>query len=152
MAPGVTTMAMTRQAPTVCSAATVQAESSVKNRIFSSAGVEADGAGMALVEEGDHQVLPLQSRIGERDRGDDRDLDHVLVGDGEDVAEHDGLDVDRGRPDRRPSSRPSANSAVKTRPITASSRSRECCLTKCMPPAARRPAKNAPTAKGAPRM
>ena len=35
MAPGVTTIAMTRQAPTVCKAATVQALSSVKNRPLS---------------------------------------------------------------------------------------------------------------------
>ncbi len=49
-------------------------------------------------------------------------------------------------------SSPSANSAVKTSPITASSRSRDLCLTNCMPSAARMPAKNAPTAKGAPRI
>ncbi len=49
-------------------------------------------------------------------------------------------------------SKPSANSDVKTRPITASSRNRECCLTKVMPIDARMPAKNAPTANGNPRM
>ena len=47
-------------------------------------------------------------------------------------------------------SRPSANSVVNTRPMTASSRKREFSLTNCMPPAARIPAKNAPTANGAP--
>ena len=34
----------------------------------------------------------MKTRMSERDAGDDRDLDDVLVGDGEDVAEHDGLD------------------------------------------------------------
>ena len=47
-------------------------------------------------------------------------------------------------------SSPSANNVVKTRPITASSRSRVCCLTKLMASAARMPAKKAPTANGAP--
>ena len=45
-------------------------------------------------------------------------------------------------------SSPSANSEVKTRPITASSRNRVCCLTKPMPIEARMPAKNAPRANG----
>ncbi len=48
--------------------------------------------------------------------------------------------------------RPSANSDVNTSPITASSRSRVCCLTKFMPSEARMPAKNAPIANGAPRI
>ena len=39
MAPGVTTMAMTRHAPTVCKAATVDAASSVKNSILRAVGV-----------------------------------------------------------------------------------------------------------------
>ena len=39
MAPGVTTMAITRKAPTVIRAATVQALSSVKNRTFSRRGL-----------------------------------------------------------------------------------------------------------------
>ena len=47
-------------------------------------------------------------------------------------------------------SRPSANNEVKTRPITASSRSRVCCLTNAMPSDARMPAKKAPTANGKP--
>ena len=46
-------------------------------------------ARMALVEEGDHQVLPLERQDRERDGGDDRDLHDVLVGDRQDVAEHD---------------------------------------------------------------
>ncbi len=50
------------------------------------------------------------------------------------------------------SNRPSANSEVNTSPITASSRRRECWRTKAMPSEARMPVKNAPIAKGKPRM
>ena len=47
-------------------------------------------------------------------------------------------------------SSPSANKVVNTSPITASSRSRVCALTKVMASAARMPAKKAPMANGAP--
>jgi hypothetical protein len=35
---------------------------------------------VVLVEEGDHQVLPLQQQDGERDAADDDELQRVLVG------------------------------------------------------------------------
>ncbi len=41
------------------------------------------------------------ARMASETAGDDRDLNDVFVGDRQDVAEHDGLDADRGRPDRR---------------------------------------------------
>ena len=39
--------------------------------------VEADGAGVVLVEEGDHQVLPLHQQHGQRDEADDGELQRV---------------------------------------------------------------------------
>jgi hypothetical protein len=52
VAPGVTTMAITRNAPTVCSAATVQADSRVKNTIRSRLVFSPSERALVLVEEG----------------------------------------------------------------------------------------------------
>ena len=78
MAPGVTTMAMTRKAPTVSSRRRWRAESSTKKTAFSEVGAQADRAGVVLVEEGDHQVLPLGEQHGQRDEADDGQLQRVL--------------------------------------------------------------------------
>ena len=40
--------------------------------------IEPDRAGVALVEEDDHQVLPLDEQHGERDEADDGELQRVL--------------------------------------------------------------------------
>ena len=60
--------------------------------------VQAHAACMGLIEEDDQQILPLQQQHGQRDGADDDQLQHVARRDGQDVAQHDGLDVDaRGR-------------------------------------------------------
>src|SRR5690606_21081501 len=58
--------------------------------------IEADGAGMALIEEGDHEILPDDGHDRQGDHGDDDQLQRVRGGDGEDIAHDDGLDVHRG--------------------------------------------------------
>ena len=85
-------MAMTRQAPTVCSAATVQALSSVKNITFSSVVLRPMLRAWLSSKKVTIRSFHLKTMTSERDGGDDRDLHHVLVGDRQDVAEHDGLD------------------------------------------------------------
>ena len=78
MAPGVTTMAMTRKAPTVCSAATVEADKQREEQHLQAGRVEADRAGVGLVEEDDHQVLPLHQQDRQRHAADDGELQRVL--------------------------------------------------------------------------
>ena len=58
VAPGVTTIAMTRNAPTVCSAATVEADSSVKNSTLSASARSPIERAWLSSEEHRHQVLP----------------------------------------------------------------------------------------------
>jgi hypothetical protein len=78
VAPGVTTSAITRNAPTVCIAATVEAASSVKNTILQQVVRMPMVARMALVEEHQHQILPDQRQHRQRDRADDDQLQRVV--------------------------------------------------------------------------
>ena len=77
---------------------------------------------MAFVEEHRQQVFPHQAQDQQRNADDDFHLQHVFIGDAEDIAEDDRLYVDRGLSDTI--SRPTAKKVEKIKPMMASSRSR----------------------------
>jgi hypothetical protein len=93
-------MAMTRNAPTVCKAATQEADSREEHQP-QAAGAQADRALRALSsKKAAIRSFHFISRIAKRDKADDRQLQRVGRRDGQDVAHHDGLHVDRHRRDR----------------------------------------------------
>ncbi|OMP11039.1 hypothetical protein COLO4_04069 [Corchorus olitorius] len=63
-------------------------------------GIETAGARLALVEEYQQQVAPLEQQHQQGDGGDSQQLATGLGGNGQDVAEDDGLDVHRHRRQR----------------------------------------------------
>ena len=49
---------------------------------------------MIFIEEGDHQIFPLQQKHRQTDGPDDRELRNILWGDSKDISHDDGLDAD----------------------------------------------------------
>jgi hypothetical protein len=72
----------------------------VKKISFSTFGLSPIDRRVALVEEDDHEVLPLDEEHGQRHDPDDDELQGVLGRDGQDIAEDDGLDAHRCRRQR----------------------------------------------------
>lgn len=58
------------------------------------------GAGVVLIEEHHHEVSPFQRQHDEADAADQSELNGVFGGDRQNIAEHDGLDIDRGGRER----------------------------------------------------
>lgn len=52
---------------------------------------------MVFIKEGHHQIFPLQQQDRHRDKADRRQLDNILRGDGQNIAEDNGLDIHRRR-------------------------------------------------------
>ena len=80
MAPGVTTMAMTRNAPTVCSAATVEADSSVKKTIRRSVGLRPMERAWFSSKKVTIRSFHLARRMASDTDRDDDQLDRVFRG------------------------------------------------------------------------
>ena len=120
-------MAMTRQAPTVCSAATVAgAEQREEQDLQARAGLSPTARAWLSSKNTTIRSFHLSEQDRQRDDADDDDLQGIVVGDAEDVAEHDRLHVHGRRVDARRSAGRRRRTTVKTRPMTASSRSRVC--------------------------
>ncbi len=55
---------------------------------------------MVLIKEHHHQVFPLQKKQRQGNEADNRQLQCILRGDGEDIAQNDGLNADCRRLER----------------------------------------------------
>ena len=144
VAPGVTTMAMTRMAPTVCSAATVQAARSAKNRSCSARGLMPTVRAWLSSKNTSIRSFHLSSRIA----SDTAAMITTCSASSSEMPRMLPMTIDWmltevGQIDTMNS--PSAKNEVKMMPMMASSRSLVRWRTSTMDRAARMPAKNAPS-------
>ncbi|MNE64529.1 hypothetical protein D3C80_1599460 [compost metagenome] len=71
-----------------------------KEQDFQALGTQADGASVILIEKRHHQILPFEQQNQNRDHTNDRELHDIFRRDGQNVAQHNGLNIHGGRIER----------------------------------------------------